>query len=257
MYYLARTQMLSDYGYPESLQLISRLGFDGAEISVLDKEFEVRSDFFKGNVIEKIKNEIAIMEIASISCHLDYVNSDENFNTIVKTFSVARELKIDIVIINGAVSKAENKDEKEKEWQKMISRTSKLCQEAQKYNVRLAKEFEPGFIACSTEDLLKVFSEVNSPNLFANIDLGHVFLCDSEPFKALDKLQGKVIHGHIENMKKDVHDHLLPYEGDMDLQQYINKLRAIDFDGPLALDLYGYDYEKASEKSLAYLRDKS
>jgi len=255
MYYLARTQMLSDYSYPESLQLASRLGFDGAEISFSDKDFNIRSSFFDKEVISAMKNEVTKMKIASVSCHSDYVNSDKNLEMIIKSFSVARELGIDIVIINGAVSKAENKKEKKKEWQKMISRTSHLCQEAEKYNIRLAKEFEPNFITSSTEDLLKVFAEVNSPNLFANIDLGHVFLCDPRPMKALEMLEGKIIHGHIENMNKEKHDHLVPYKGDMDLQQYINKLRAIEFDGPLALDLYKYDYEEVSKKSLEYLKN--
>jgi len=46
----------------------------------------------------------------------------------------------------------------------------------------------------------------------------------------------------------------LPDDGDMDLNLYLKKLNEIGFDGPLALDLYKYDYEKVSTKSLKYLR---
>lgn len=254
MYYLARTQMLSNYSYPDSLKLASKLGYDGVEISVLDSNFTVRNDFFEKGVINKLKSEVDKMKVVSVSCHLDYVNSDQNLNIIIQAFAVARELGADIFIINGALSSAKNKEEKKKEWQKMIARTSYLSLEAEKKGIRLAKEFEPNFITGNTEQLLKVFKEVDSSNLYANIDIGHVFLCDSKPMQSLKKLQGKIIHGHIENMKKNIHDHLLPYQGDMDLKLYIKQLDNIGFNGPLALDLYKYNYKDVSEKCLKYLR---
>ncbi len=58
---------------------------------------------------------------------------------------------------------------------------------------------------------------------------------------AIASLEGKVAHCHIENMGTDVHCHLLPWQGDMDLAGYIGALRGIGFDGPLALDLYNED----------------
>ena len=254
MYYLARTQMLSNYSYLESLKLVLELGYDGAEISISDKNFKVRDSFFNKDTIKDIKSIITKMKSVSISCHMDYVNNDENLKLIIKTFTVAQELGIDIVIINGAKSTAKNEEQKKEEWEKMIYQTAQLCLEAEKRGIRIAKEYEPNFITNSTKKLLKVFEEINSANLYANIDLGHVFLCDPEPMEALNNLQGKIIHGHIENMKKDIHDHLLPYEGDMDLSLYLNKLTEIGFDGPLALDLYKYDYESVLKKSLNYLR---
>lgn len=255
MYYLARTQMLSNYTYPESLRIASNLGYDGAEISVLDKNFKIRSDFFNKDVIKEMKSELTKMKSVSISCHIDYINSDENFNIIIKAFAVAQELGIDIIIINGALSTSKSKEDKKKEWEKMILKTYQLCLEAEKKGIKLAKEFEPNFIAGNTEQMLRVFKEVNSACLYANIDLGHVFLCDPDPMQALDNLQGKIIHGHIENMKKNIHDHLLPDDGDMDLNLYLNKLNEIGFGGPLALDLYKYDYEKVSKKCLKYLKN--
>ena len=250
--------MLSKYNYPDGLKKIAELGFNGAEISVLNKQFEIRDEFFVKENISKIKsviNELNGLKDISVSCHLDYVNKEEHFDTIIKTFPVAKELETDIVIINGAVSQAKTESEREHEWKKMIKKTRELCKIAENEDIKLAKEFEPGFITENTDQLIQVFKEVDSPSLFANLDLGHVFLCDPDPMEALESLQGKIIHGHIENMEKDVHDHLVPYMGDMDLKVYIQKLQEVGFDGPLALDLYDYDYEKVAKKSIDYLQE--
>ena len=65
---------------------------------------------------------------------------------------------------------------------------------------------------------------------------------------------GRIAHGHIENMAKGVHCHLPPWTGDMDLGAYLQALAAIDFHGPLALDLYNEDYEAIGARALTCLR---
>lgn len=61
--------------------------------------------------------------------------------------------------------------------------------------------------------MLRAFSEVGSPVLKANLDIGHVFLCDPDPMDAIARCKGLIAHAHLENMKTGVHNHLVPYEG--------------------------------------------
>jgi hypothetical protein len=63
----------------------------------------------------------------------------------------------------------------------------------------------------------------------------------------------KVVHGHIENMRTRVHDHVLPWEGDMDLFAYLQELAEVGFNGGLALDLYKYDYEDVAPECIRYI----
>ena len=55
-------------------------------------------------------------------------------------------------------------------------------------------------------------------------------------------------------MKAGVHNHLLPYEGDMDLSLYLAALVEVGFEGGLALDLYQHDYEAVARDSISYIR---
>ena len=77
---------------------------------------------------------------------------------------------------------------------------------------------------------------------------------DGLPLAAIRSLKGKVVHCHVENMAAGVHDHLLPHEGDMDLQAYVAALKEIGFTGGLALDLYKHDYERVAPEAIRFLR---
>ena len=119
----------------------------------------------------------------------------------------------------------------------------------------LAEEFEPNFIVGSTAELERLFDEVDSDSLCANLDVGHAFLTDPDPEDSIHRLGDKIVHCHIEGMGAGVHKHLLPWEGDMDVRGIFNALRDIGFSGGLALDLYRDDYEDIAEKSVRFLKD--
>ncbi|MFP3896419.1 MAG: sugar phosphate isomerase/epimerase family protein [Anaerolineales bacterium] len=105
------------------------------------------------------------------------------------------------------------------------------------------------------KELLQLFDQIPSPNLAANVDLGHAFLCDPQPFQAIRELGDKIVHCHISNMPLGKHDHLIPQEGDMDLDAYLQALAATGFDRVLALDLYKYDYETVASAPSAIFMD--
>jgi sugar phosphate isomerase/epimerase len=136
----------------------------------------------------------------------------------------------------------------------MVERTRALVAVAADCGVVLAKEFEPGFIVDSTERLVRLFDEIALPHLAANLDLGHVFLDDPEPLQSIVRLGDKIVQVHVENMATGVHDHLLPQEGDMDLEAYLFALAETGFQGGMALDIYKYDYEAVAPDALAYIR---
>ena len=124
----------------------------------------------------------------------------------------------------------------------VYKRQKELCRIAEEYEVYLAVEFEPGFVIDNSELLLKAFDQIGSPILRMNADIGHMFLQDPAPLASIDKCGPYIVHAHLENMKKGIHNHLVPYEVDMDLTAYLQKLISVGFDGPASLDVYQYDY---------------
>lgn len=241
--------MLQRYSVLASLDVIKKLGFDGAEICFLRADWTMIP--LCAMPVAAIRARAAELDIglSAVSMHCDYVFDDAVLQRMQEVIPVVRDFGTDILIINGAKKRSGDAAE----WRLMLDRTRALVGVAEAHDVVLALEFEPDFIIGSTADLLRLFSEIPSSNLAANLDLGHVFLCDPNPLQAIKELGGKIVHCHIEDMPKGRHDHRLPGQGDMDLGAYIGALRKAGFDGALALDLYAYDYEAVAQEAVAYL----
>ena len=247
---LGRTQMLSGYPILECLDVMRDLGFDGVEVCVERKDgsWVVFDDALVAAVRERV-TELGLSPY-SFSLHQDYIYDDHLLDETKRAIRMTRDIGSDVFVFSG--TKRLTGDEAE--WDRMVARTRELVDIAAECGVVLAEEFEPDFVVGSTSDLLRLFDEIPSPYLAANLDLGHVFLCDPDPMQAIAQLGDKIVHCHVENMRAGVHDHLLLQEGDMDLGAYIGALARVGFDGGLALDLYKYDYEAIAPESIGYLR---
>jgi len=250
MKFLGRTQMLSQYSLIDSLAIIKGLGFDGVEICVERQDWTLID--LDSLPVEAIQEQVVELNLApySFSLHQDYIYNDELFEMTKAAIRMTPALGTNLFVFGGAKKRTGDKYE----WQRMVDRTRSLTALAEDSGVILAKEFEPGFVVGSTQELIRLFEEIPSPHLAANLDLGHVFLCDPKPVESIHQLGEKIVHCHISGMPVGVHDHVLMSEGDMDLPVYLRALRDIGFDQGLALDLYKYDYEVVATESVVYFK---
>ncbi len=250
MQILGRTQPLAKYPVLEALEILYDVGFDGVEVCL--ENDDMAPGTLTAEKIRTVREKIAELGLqpVSISYHQDYLYNDEYFELTKEAIRITPEFGTNLFVFSGPNSRTRDA----REWDEMVIRTRALADIAEPAGVLLAEEFEPGFVVGSTAALLRLFEEVGSPALAANLDLGHVFLCDPDPEAAIRSVGDRIVHCHIENMATGIHDHLLPQEGDMDLKHYLNYLNAVEYTGPLSLDLYKYEYEAVAPEAIAYLR---
>ncbi len=249
---LGRTQPLSRYPVLRALEVIRGLGFDGVEICL--ENDDMAPDVLTPEIITGVREKVVELGLApySISYHQDYVYSDAYFELTKDAIRMTPEFGTDLFVFSGPPKRATG--DAEGEWARMVERTRELADVAELNGVILAEEFEPNFVVGTTAELLRLFDEVGSSALAANLDLGHIFLCDHDPMAAIRAVGDRIVHCHVENMAAGVHDHLLPQEGDMDLRAYLRALADVGYMGPLSLDLYKYDYAVVAPAAIDYLR---
>jgi sugar phosphate isomerase/epimerase len=100
-----------------------------------------------------------------------------------------------------------------------------------------AWETEPGTVLDSLEDHGRIIAPLG-PDAGINLDIGHMHLqgtCTEEHFKAL---AGRIHHVHVEGMRRGVHRHLVPGEGDLDWAAALSGLDSAGYSGPLVIDLF-------------------
>lgn len=247
--FFGRTQTLARYPMLDCLAVLKRLGFDGVEICLENPELAPKT--LTADLARRVGDRCRELELAfSVSYHKNYIYDDGQFEDTKKAVSLTPAFGASVFVISGT-----GRCGRADEWQRMVERTRELVQVAEDAGVTLAEEFEPNFIVGSTADLHRLFDAIPSKHLQANLDLGHVFLCDPDPLAAIASLKDRIVHCHIENMARGVHCHLPPWLGDMDLRAYLRALTDIGFNGPLALDLYNEDYEEVGARAVTFLRE--
>ena len=83
---------------------------------------------------------------------------------------------------------------------------AEVCNYLHELNMYLTLELEPYLflIVNSTYQMLRMIEEVDAPNLFANIDIGHLAITKESPVK-LKKLKNYILHAHISDNGGEKH----------------------------------------------------
>lgn len=252
-----RTSRLNHkWSFDECARFFKRAGFDGIEFCFEDYYFNVRPDyaevFFIKHAVELCKE--LDMVIGAVGNHMDYVFNDDMFALMKKTVPIVRDYGTDIFITATPDHKFQKFFRRKEYYDEYVRRLTELLDIAAEHGVKIAIEPEVMNLVTTTQDFLDLCERVDRENLVCNLDVGHAFLTDPDMFESIRKLGGKIAHVHVEGMNRGEHMHLLPGEGDMDLPAVIRELRAVGFDGAMALDVYIYDYDAISQQAVKSLR---
>lgn len=252
----ARTQMVSHkYSVDEAMKFFKNAGYDGIEFCIEDRLFGARldlmEDFFIEHTAEKAK-EIGI-RIMSVSNHLSFVYDDHMFSFIKRMIPKVRKFGTDILIISSAESGMRKLFDPDC-YRQLKSRLNELLDIADANGVMLALEPEPPHILVGTSDFLNFCGELKH-DLKINFDMGHAFLTDPDIFESIKLLKDKIVHTHVENLRRGEHLHRLPDDGDIDMEKVFAALKNIGFSGALSLDLYVHEYDKEAPGCARRMRE--
>jgi len=136
--------------------------------------------------------------------------------------------------------------------------------------IKILLEFDPAvfYILNSTRAMEKMMSELNLPNVFANIDIAHMNVTRENP-TALRKLQGRILHVHISDNDGSDDAHIALGRGNIELAPYFRELETLateqackfhDIEYVVTLELgekKESNPDRAVADSLKYLADRN
>jgi sugar phosphate isomerase/epimerase len=132
-----------------------------------------------------------------------------------------------------------------------------LCERAAGAGVMLGFEPEPGMHIESMADFERIAAAVAHPALGLTLDVGHAHLTEDSAEAAVRRHASAMVNVHLEGMRRPVHDHLLPWEGDMDLRAVLAALREVGYAGPATFELSRHSHAavEVAKAALAYALD--
>lgn len=118
------------------------------------------------------------------------------------------------------------------DWAVFITRMERIAKESAKRKSRLAVEN-----ICDQMGIMRILDHFSgAAHVGLCFDTGHNYLAAVNDFSLLDRYWDRVfaLHVHDNNGKTD--EHLLPYEGSIDWNTFMEKIRKTDFAGSLMLE---------------------
>lgn len=123
--------------------------------------------------------------------------------------------------------------------------------------VRVALEPEPGMWIDTLERFDELADSLRRDDLGLTLDVGHVH-CQGEGSidAAIRRRAERLIHVHIEDMRRGAHEHLMFGQGEIDFPPIFQALAACGYAGGVYVELsrHGHVAPEAAREALAFLR---
>ena len=142
-------------------------------------------------------------------------------------------------------------------WKWLISGCRELADDAEKFAVPLAFEPEPGMFIENLSQFQKLKQKVGHELFCLTLDVGHAFLTEKIPTgDCIRTFSNDIKNIHIEDMKKQAHQHLFFGEGEIDFGDIFKALKDISYKGLLNVELsrHSHDAVNVATQSYEYLR---
>ena len=127
---------------------------------------------------------------------------------------------------------------------------------AEKLQVSLLIEPEPGLLIETFEQYLEFVARIDSPAVGLNFDIGHAFCMGQEPWEWIARMASHTRHYHIEDIAPSrSHAHLIPGRGAIDFRATLREIAKTGYDGWLTVELYPYidDPDGAGREARTFL----
>ena len=153
-------------------------------------------------------------------------------------FDMAKEMGADYTLISsGHAGYGADHDQI---WNRLEKSIRELVDHAEKIGMKIVMEaltvYESNVIK-SANDLKKLFTIIDSPNLVGMCDIVPPYTQHESIMDYFDKLGDKMYHLHLIDGRHDSDDHVMPGEGEIPLPELIKELKEINYDKTATIEL--------------------
>jgi sugar phosphate isomerase/epimerase len=253
------TNGLAHHRWDQALELIAETGYESVAITVDHQWLNPFSNSlaFEVNRMRKKLEQLGLSSVIETGARFLLNPRRKHEPTLVSPTPAERDVRInflcrciDIAADLGAeaVSFWSGVLRDSVSWKEGMARLSTGCRRvmlhADKRQVRLAFEPEPGMLIESMDDFTELLDHVNGPRFGLTLDIGHIHCVESDPIAdVLSKWRQRLWNVHIEDMLQGVHEHLPFGEGTIEFPPVLQALKAIQYAGGVHVELSRHSHE--------------
>lgn len=175
---------------------------------------------------------------------------------LARAVAVAADLGAPVVSLwSGARPPSSTASERELDL-RLADGLHQVCELAAGARLTIGFEPEPGMHIATMAEFDRIARAVDHPALRLTLDLGHAHLTEESAPATVRRYAAQLVNAHLEGMRRPVHDHLLPWEGDMDLRAALAALDEVGYAGPATFELSRHSHAAVdtARAALAFAR---
>ena len=174
---------------------------------------------------------------------------------LCRSIDIAAELKSDCVSLwSGIVLDGASEDIV---WPRLLAGLGRVLEYAGKRNVPLGFEPEPGMFIDRMARFDELCGRLKARQLQLTMDIGHLHCLGEVPIPdVIQRWGAQLVNVHLEDMKTNVHEHLMFGEGEIDFPPIFAAFREIGFAGGTHVELSRHSHEApvAARRAMDFLR---
>ena len=146
----------------------------------------------------------------------------------------------------------------DEQMQRLIVGCREVLDEAEKFSMPLAFEPEPGMLIESMVDFFQLNERIAHPLFGLTIDIGHLQCVEGQSIPEILKTWShQIFNIHIEDMKRNVHDHLFFGEGEIDFPEVMKAIAEINYTGGVHVELsrHSHNAVATAKQSFTFLKN--
>jgi sugar phosphate isomerase/epimerase len=142
-------------------------------------------------------------------------------------------------------------------WDRLLRGCLQVAATADSAGMRLGFEPEPGMLVQTLDDWFRLHDALGAPECFGlTLDIGHCRCVEPEPVPDCVRRAGPhLVNVQIDDMRRDVHEHLEFGAGEVDFPATLRALGATGYGGLVAVELprHAHAAPVVARESLAFL----
>jgi sugar phosphate isomerase/epimerase len=241
--------------FEEGIRHISEIGFDTVDIFTEAWKMPEKEKTRIRQVCESYDLPIVSVPVCSLGI--------ADFNEPVRQFHVdrtkayvdfARDLGANNVLyVMGEYTWQQQVIQPQSQWDWAVEGTREIGRYAHDEGVEIVVELEPFKLSLvnNIDNMVRFLRDVDSPAVFANIDVSHVVLAGDPPSK-LGDLKGLAHHVHISDCDGKVHGDFPPGRGVVDFPAYLEEINALEIEGVISIEL---EYSPEPDRIVEWVKE--
>ncbi len=262
------TNGLAHHRLADAIELLAEIGYESVAITVdhaalnpfspdLPNEIDAIRDLLAGAKMESVIETGARFLLDPRTKHeptlvaSSDVHRGRRIDFLIRCVDIAAALGSRCVSLWSGILRSDEADEAVLE--RLAEGLRQVLEHAGQRGVVLAFEPEPGMFVDTMARFERLLQWVDEPHLRLTVDVGHLYCQGEVPIvDYLAKWSDRIANVHIEDMVAGVHEHLMFGDGEMDFPPIIDGFAAINYEGPIHIELSRHSHEGPQAARIAY-----